>query len=522
MLASDLRIGSFSNDAPWLVSPETMPWRAGIDELRRSAAAEVPRLISRRRLPAWRAMTIALRILVAVVPWYLRRLRHRDADSAVSLARALRLAFERLGPTFIKLGQLIASAEGMLPSGWVEEFKLCRDRVPPEMFGHVRAVVESEFGKPLEDIFCRFDPVPIAAASIGQVHAARLHSGEDVVVKVQRPGIDRVIVDDVATLTRLAPLVERWMANMSFVNLPAYVELFADTIVEELDFRLEAQNMLDVASVLATVEPRSIIVPRPHPELVSRRVLVMERIVGLAMDDEAALEAADIDAAPVFRALTIAFLEGSMVYGVFHGDLHGGNMAVCPNGQPVIFDFGITGRFDQSKRSALLGLLATAATGDGAALLGHFRDLGGLSPDVDIKAVAQDVRIDDLLAQSDEEMSPELVALRLRESLHRIVAHGGRLPKPLFLFVKGMVYLSGAVSRMAADVDIFAEMGHLYEAIAINHAETLSAVIDLENLPDIDTIKAQLSKQVGAAGNSAMTFAEIQAVQKSRNDEMFG
>jgi ubiquinone biosynthesis protein len=521
MAGSDLHVGAFTDDAPWFVEPETMPWRDGIDELRQSAAARVPILIGRRRLPRRRAITIARRLAFATLPWYLRNRKHAgEAAPRAALARALRIEFERLGPTFIKLGQLIASAEGMLPPSWVEEFKLCRDRVPPETFEHVRAVVEADFGRPLDELFAEFDPTPIAAASIGQVHAARLHSGQDVVVKVQRPFIDRVVVDDIATLTRLAPLIERRAAQASFANLPAYIELFADTIVEELDFRLEAQNMLDIAAVLAAVEPRSIVVPRPHPELVSRRVLVMERIHGYAMDDESALADAGIDPAPVFRALMIAFLEGSMIHGVFHGDLHGGNMAVRADGRPAIFDFGITGRFDASKRSALLGLMATAATQDGVALLTHFRDLGGLAPDADIDRVAEDVGIAELLTQSADDVSPEMMALRLRESLHRIVAHGGRLPKELFLFVKGMVYLSGAVSRMAADVDIFAEMGYLYEAIAINHAGHLADVIDIADLPDVETIKDQLGRQMGTKA-STMTFGEIQEVQQERNGEIF-
>lgn len=522
MLPSDYDVGSFTDDAPWQVDPEAMSWRTGIDEIRRLAAAQVPNLMAHRRLPRRRAVTIASRLSLAVVPWYVKNRFTADRSrSGEVLARALRVQFERLGPTFIKFGQLVASAEGILPPSWVEEFKLCRDRVPPETFDHVRGVVEADLGKPLEELFAEFNPVPMAAASIGQVHAARLHSGEGVVVKVQRPGIDRVIVDDIATLARLVPLVERKAAQASFANLPAYLELFADTIVEELDFRLEAQNMLDIAAVLAAVEPRAIVVPRPHPELVSRRVLVMERIDGFSTDDESALAGAGIDPAPVFRALMIAFLEGSMIHGAFHGDLHGGNMVVRPDGRPAIFDFGITGRFEASKRSALLGLLATAATQDGVALLGHFRDLGGLAPDVDIERVASEVGIRELFAQSGDDMSPEAVALRMRESLHRIVANGGRLPKELFLFVKGMVYLSGAISRLAAEVDIFAEMGHLYEAIAINHAEQLAGVVDIANLPDVDTMKGQLAQQMGAMGASTLTFGEIQAVQRARNDEIF-
>src|SRR5262249_43957273 len=152
------------------------------------------------------------------------------------------------------------------------------------------------------------------AASIAQVHAARLATGEEVVVKVQRPDVTSVVAQDLAVLAWLAPVVERLVANASLANFPAYVELFAKTILEELDFRLEAQNMLDIAGVLATTDMRSVVVPRPHPELVTQRVLVMERLRGFQIDDDAAMAAAGIDPSAVFRALMVSFFEGAMIF----------------------------------------------------------------------------------------------------------------------------------------------------------------------------------------------------------------
>src|SRR5207237_2530533 len=140
---------------------------------------------------------------------------------------------------------------------------------------------------------------------------------------------------DIAALSWLAPRMVGRIPVAALANPPALVELFTETVVEELDFRLEAENMLDIARVLALTEQRAIVVPRPHPTLVTRRVLVMERVHGYTIDDDAALAAAGISTTDVFRALMISFAEGALIHGVFHGDLHGGNMLVTADGTPA-------------------------------------------------------------------------------------------------------------------------------------------------------------------------------------------
>src|SRR5204863_1423940 len=162
-----------------------------------------------------------------------------------------------------------------------------------------------------------FDRRPLAAASIAQVHPARLRSGEPVVVKVQRPDVQVLVRSDLRAMAWLAPHLVGRIPVASLANPPALVELFAETIGEELDFRLEADNMLDIAAVLAELGQRSYVVPRPHPTLVTRRVLVMERLDGFAFDDVASMRAAGIDTEAVVRTGMIAFLEGAMVHGIF-------------------------------------------------------------------------------------------------------------------------------------------------------------------------------------------------------------
>ena len=262
---------------------------------------------------------------------------------------------ERLGPTYIKLGQIIASGDGVFPPELVAEFKWCRDQVTPEPWPVVERVLTEELGGPLSTVFASVEHTPLAAASIAQVHAATLRDGTPVVVKVQRPSVSARVRQDLAVMAWLAPHLVGRIPVAALANPPALVELFAETIVEELDFRLEAENMLDVAMTFAALDQRDFVVPRPHPTLVTRRMLVMERLDGFHFGDVEGMQAAGIDTEAVVRAGMIGFLEGALFYGIFHGDLHGGNLFVLPSGKTALLDFGITGRLTEAKRLALLG-----------------------------------------------------------------------------------------------------------------------------------------------------------------------
>src|SRR5438105_9918299 len=357
---NDLALGAFSDDGPWEVDVDRLSWLPGLDHVRRAVRAEVPALVRPKKLPPGGRLAVTVRHLgVGLAVWAGgKRRRARTPEgrtgSVADLSRRLRRAAERLGPAYIKLGQIISAGEGVFPEPLVAEFKKCRDQVPPETWATVRRVVEEDLGRPLEAVFARFDPEPLAAASIAQVHDARLRTGEDVVVKVQRPQVARLVREDLAVMAWVAPRLVGRIPVAALANPPALVELFAETIAEELDFRLEAENMLDVARSLVDLGQKAFVVPRPHPDLVTRRVLVMERLAGFAYDDAAGMQAAGLDTAALVRAGMIGFLEGAMLCGIFHGDLHGGNLFVLPDGRTALLDFGITGRLDGFRRRAFL------------------------------------------------------------------------------------------------------------------------------------------------------------------------
>ncbi len=460
---SDLSLGAFSDHGPWDLSGADMPWRSDVEALRAKTAAEVPRLLRRRLLPPGnRVVVTSGRLGWAILGWRLferrqaARLGRREISRA-GLSQRLRRAFERLGPTYIKLGQILSSGEGLFPPELVSEFRRLRDRVPAEPFELVRQVVEADLGRPLEAVFSYFATEPIAAASIAQVHAARLCSGEEVVVKVQRPQVAALVATDIAAMSWLAPLLIGRIPVASLANPPALVELFAETVVEELDFRLEADNMLDIARVLAETSQRSVVVPRPHPELVTRRVLVMERLDGFGWDDVEGMHRAGIDTSAVVRALLIAFLEGATLYGVFHGDLHGGNLFVQRDGRVALLDYGITGRLDEVRRLAFLRLLMGGTLNDQRLQLAALRDMGAVPPDTDLDALAKDLGLDKP-AVDPTTMDPEALLSEVRDLTKRLLEYGARFPKILMLFVKDLLFVDGSLATLAPDVDLFAEV----------------------------------------------------------------
>ncbi|HSL74369.1 MAG TPA: AarF/ABC1/UbiB kinase family protein, partial [Ilumatobacteraceae bacterium] len=364
----DLAWGSFTDHGPWSLDRDEIRWINLPPTLRRRARAEVPVLTGHRRLPPGaRVVSVVARLGTAVAPWMVKKRRGRFAgpdESRADISRRLRIAAEALGPTYIKLGQIISAGDGLFPPELVSEFKKCRDQVRPEPFEVVRRTVEQDLGARLEDVFSHFEETPLAAASIAQVHAATLRSGEQVVVKVQRTTVASLVRNDLKVMAWLAPYLVGRIPVAALANPPALVELFAETIVEELDFRMEAANMLDIATMLRDLDQDRYIVPRPHPELVTRRVLVMERVFGFNFDDVVGMQDAGIDTEDVVRTAMIAFMEGAIVEGIFHGDLHGGNLFVLADGRTALLDYGIVGRLSGARRNAFLRLMLGATTND--------------------------------------------------------------------------------------------------------------------------------------------------------------
>jgi ubiquinone biosynthesis protein len=311
----------------------------------------------------------------------------------------------------------------------------------------------------------------------------------------------------------IAPMLVGRIPITALANPPALVELFAETIVEELDFRLEAENMLDVARVLAETDHRAVIVPRPHPSLVTRRVLVMEKVEGFGFEDVAGMKAAGVDTTAVVRACMVLLMEGCMLHGVFHGDMHGGNLLVRRDGTVALLDFGITGRLDEVKRLAFLRLMIGSTTGDTRAQVSAMADMGALPPGSDIDAIIADLGLDGPV-KDPTKMSPDEITAELQEITKKLLGYGARMPKELMLFVKDMLFIDAALTTLAPEVDLFAEIGWIAGHFAQKHGERIAGDIGIditEMKPDVDAMRAGLGidEQI-----DSLTHADLQARRK--------
>jgi ubiquinone biosynthesis protein len=524
---ADLSWGAFTDEAPWSLDRDHITWLALAARLRAAARADVPVLTRPSRVPPGsRVVTVVGHLGRAVVPWLARKRRGRYDSPEASrsdVSKRLRLAAEALGPTYIKLGQIISSGEGLFPAELVSEFKLCRDQVPAEPFDSVRTVVEADLGGRLEDLFASFDTTPLAAASIAQVHAAVLRTGEEVVVKVQRPSVTRLVRKDLRVMAWLAPHLVGRIPIAALANPPALVELFAETIVEELDFRMEAANMIDVAAMLHDLGQTGYVVPRPHARLVTRRVLVMQRVRGFNFDDVVGMKAAGIDTEDVVRTAMVALMEGAMVHGIFHGDLHGGNLFVLADGRTALLDFGIVGRLTGDRRLAFLRMMLSATTNDVRGQLAAMRDLGALPHDVDLDAVIRDLRLDQPTIDPTTLSGEELVN-EVQRVVKALLGYGARMPKELMLYVKNMVFLDGAMARLAPDLDLIAEIAKISMMFAERHGERLGRELGIDHRSiemNMDGVKAGFGVE---STTDSLTYRELQArrelIQKRMREQV--
>ena len=373
--------------------------------------------------------------------WWLRG--PRGLDFSVSSAPRWRAALEELGPTFVKFGQLLSLRADLLPPEVTGELAKLQDRLAPFPAAEARAAIEAELGAPLERSFAAFDPEPLAAASIAQVHGALLPDGRAVVVKVQRPGIRAGIESDIAILQALAALVERVVPETRVHGPLAIVEEFRRAILRELDFRAEARAQERFAVLFAG--SADVRIPLPVRELCGPRILVAERLDGRRITDVEAV--APIERARLARVLNDAFLTQIFEHGIFHADPHPGNIVVLPDGRLCFHDFGIVGRLSTGQRRALADLFRGVLQRDADRLLETYLRVGTVGEGVRREALRADL----------EELVEEYAGLPLRDfSAGELLDHAVRLargyrirfPTSFFLLVKTVVVMESVTRSL--------------------------------------------------------------------------
>ena len=520
---ADTSWANFTEHGPWVLDRDAISWGRVAVVLRDNARREVPHLVKPRRVPPVRRMLTVVAVFGwALLPWWWGKKRSRFAtveQSRAYLSVRLRRAIERLGATYIKLAQIISSGQGLFPDELVDEFKKCRDQVPAEPWESAQRTVEQDLGARVDQVFSSFDRKPLAAASIAQVHRATLLTGEDVVVKVQRPEVGTMVRRDLAVMAWLAPFLIGRIKVAALANPPALVELFAETILEELDFRMEAANMLDVGAMLHDLDQNAYVVPRPHPRLVTRRVLVMERLSGFNFDDVVGMKAAGIDTEAVVKTGMISFMEGALIHGIFHGDLHGGNLFVLDDGRTALLDFGIVARLSDRRRQAFLRLMLGATTNDLRGQVRALCDLGALPPDTDIEAVIRDLGLEQPTVDPTTMSGEELVA-EVQRIVKALLAYGAKLPKELMLYVKNMVFLDGAIARLAPDLDIIGELTDISMLFMQRHGMRIAQELGVSAM-DMQVDMSSLKQGLGVDESvNSMTYRELQARRELINKRM--
>jgi len=302
----------------------------------------------------------------------------------------IRDTFLELGPTFIKVGQLFSTRSDLFPGEYVEELSKLQDRVPAFNYNQVEAIVQQDLGKSVSELFCNFDPIPLAAASLGQVHKAQLHSGEEVVVKAQRPGLRKLFTIDLQILKGIARYFQNhpdWGRGRDWMGI---YEECCRILWEEIDYLNEGRNADTFRRNFRTYD--WVKVPRIYWRYTSNRVLTLEYAPGIKISHYEALEAAGLDRKLLAQLGAKAYLQQLLNDGFFHADPHPGNLAVSPEGSLIFYDFGMMGQIKANVREQLMETLFGIAQKDANRVVGSLVELGALSPVDDMGPVRRSIQ----------------------------------------------------------------------------------------------------------------------------------
>ncbi|MFM8313280.1 MAG: ABC1 kinase family protein [Deltaproteobacteria bacterium] len=371
--------------------------------------------------------------------------------AALPVPERLRLSFEELGPTFVKLGQLLATRSDLIPEAYVDEFSKLQDNVTTVPFEEIRVFLESDLKAPIQDVFSEFENAPKAAASIAQVHFAILKSGEKVAVKIQRPGIDKIIQNDISILRGLAVLLEKYIPEVEPFNPVGLVEEFFQSILYELDFRVESNNIRKIKYNLRELEKISI--PKVYEAFSSSKVLILERFEGIRFSDREAILKAGIDPKSIVEIGADAFFHMVMHDGIFHGDLHPGNLFVLPDGKIGIIDFGIVGRLGKRVKDSIITMFIAIIDEDYESLASEYLVLCSPTGETDINILQKDL-MDTLSPYVGMSLGEVNAGKLLLRSTHIAALHHLKVPRELMLLFRAIMTIDGLGKKLDPNFDV--------------------------------------------------------------------
>ena len=351
--------------------------------------------------------------------------------------KALKVFIE-LGPSYIKLGQWLSSRADLLPLPYLEELAKLQDKVPPAEFSKVKPIIESELGK-LENIFESFNTSALLGASLGQVYLAK-YNNRDVIIKISRPNIEEVIENDIYILKKILPLATRFIdPNLAF-SAEGMLSQFIETVYEEMDYRIEADNLVTIKRNLAG--DNSVIIPSVIQDRTSKHVLTMEYIPGIKITDIATLDAMGIDRSMLVTRVHRLFFKMLLRHNIFHADPHPGNISVADNGSIILYDFGMVGRLDNKTRLRLIRLYLGMIDKDPPRTVNILLELGTLEPTVNRYVVekAIELSIQSLYGKEVDKLEVKALTDLANKTMSRFPF---RLPKNLALYMRMTSIIEG-------------------------------------------------------------------------------
>ncbi|AIZ65211.1 ubiquinone biosynthesis protein [Hymenobacter sp. DG25B] len=372
-----------------------------------------------------------------------QRISWRNSEQAVfetTRWERIRMIIEELGPTFIKLAQALSNRADLLPQGLIDEFEKLQSNVPPFDVRIARQIIEQELGKPVEELFSEFEEITLGSASIGQVHRARLHTGEEVVVKVQRPNVQEKVRTDLSLLHELVRLLGGFLRKHGLSNPQDIVDAFERSMMKEMDYTSEARSMDQFRKLYADYE--TFYIPKPFRELSTARVLVIEYVSGCKITDKAQLKAWNLSPEKVAETGMDIYLTQIFEFGRFHADPHPGNVLVRPDGTLVLIDFGMVGKLTKQQKYAFAGVFISMAQQDPRAMALSFRRLSITSDIPDMRAFEADLNdlIEDFATLDVKEMSMSDLADCLQGIIYKYKL---QVPGAVFLILRALVILEG-------------------------------------------------------------------------------
>lgn len=364
-----------------------------------------------------------------------------DPEAAAHLAEDL----EAMGPAFVKLGQLMSSRVDLFTPAYIDALSRLQDDVEPFPFEKVQEIIADELQVKLSSVFPTFDPEPLAAASLGQVHRATLRDGRDVVVKVQRPGVRAQVHEDMEVLAELTEFLDQHTETGHRFGFSQLFEEFRKALVDELDYRREADNLTTMREMVA--EHDRIVVPEPYPDLTTGRVLTMEYVAGTKVTSLSPLALLDLDGAPLADQLFASYLQQVLVHGVFHADPHPGNVLITPDGRLVLLDIGMIARLAPAVRDTLAKLFLALSDARPEEVTRWAITMGEELPDFDRAVFARAVA--DLVGRASDASLSDLDIGALVLQLTRKAAEAGlRMDPELVMLGKALLNLDQVATTL--------------------------------------------------------------------------